>query len=155
MSSQLPNQKLSSLALSSQLPLISLLISLYHPLAKNLSNIASQTTTPVLFLCSFSCSSYLDSSILLPISSNYISLFTSLTKSFPLESNTTHHYNFSSCYNLISLLSLTSISLILSCILQITNTTSHKTSISFTISILLKRYQTLILKALLMEGINF
>ena len=40
-------------------------------------------------------------------------------------------------------------------LIQITNITSHKTSISFAISILLKRYHTLILKALLMEGINF
>ena len=39
--------------------------------------------------------------------------------------------------------------------LHITNTISHKISISFTISTLLKRYQTLILKIFLMEGMNF
>ena len=74
------------------------------------------------------------------------------TKSFLLEGNL---YNFFSGYNLIFLLSLTSISLILPYIIHITNTISHKTSISFTISTLLNRYQTLILKVLLMEGINF
>ena len=77
--------------------------------------------------------------------------YSSLTKSFLLKSNL---YNFSSGYNLTFLLFLTSISLILLYIIYITNT-SHKTSISFTISILLKRYQILILKALIMEGINF
>ena len=49
--------------------------------------------------------------------------YSSLTKSLFLESNL---YNFSSSYNLIFLLSLTSISLILPYIIQITNTTSHK-----------------------------
>ena len=78
--------------------------------------------------------------------------YSSLTKSFLLENNL---YNFSSNYNLIFLPSLASISLILPYIIHITNTISHKTSISFTISTLLKRYQTLILKALLMEGMNF
>ena len=90
-----------------------------------------------------------DSTILLPINT---SSYSSLTKSFLLESNL---YNFSSGYNLIFLLSLTSISLILPYIIHIMNTTSHNTSISFTISTLLKRYQTLILKALLIEGMNF
>ena len=46
-----------------------------------------------------------------------------LTKSLLLESNL---YNFSSSYNPIFLLSLTSISLILPYIIHITNTTSHK-----------------------------
>ena len=78
--------------------------------------------------------------------------YSSLTKSFLLKSNL---YNFSSSYNLIFLLFLTSISLILPYIIHITNTTSHKVSISFTISTLLKICQTLILKALLMEGMNF
>ena len=78
--------------------------------------------------------------------------YSSLTKSFLLENNL---YNFFSDYNLIVLLSLISISLILPYIIHITNTIFHKTSISFTISILLKRYQTLILKTLLMESINF
>ena len=80
------------------------------------------------------------------------SSYPSLTKYFFLESNL---YNFSSGYNLILLLSLTSISLILSYIIHIMNITSHKTSISFTISMLLKRYQSLILKTLLIKGINF
>ena len=53
--------------------------------------------------------------------------YSSLTKSLLLESNL---YNFSSSYNPIFLLSLTSISLILPYIIHITNTTSHKTSIS-------------------------
>ena len=78
--------------------------------------------------------------------------YSSLTKSFLLESNL---YNFSSSYNLIFLVSLTSIPLILPYVIHITNTTSHKIYISFTISTLLKRYQTLILKALLIEDINF
>ena len=73
----------------------------------------------------------------------------SFTKSLLLESNL---YNFSSSYNLIFLPSLTTIFIIL---LYIIHTTSHKTSIYFIISTLLKRYQILILKALLMEGINF
>ena len=55
------------------------------------------------------------------------SSYSSLTKSFLQESNL---YNFSSSYNLIILLSLTSISLIFSYITHITNTISHKTSIS-------------------------
>ena len=81
---------------------------------------------------------------------NYIP-YSSLTKSFLLESNL---YNFSSSYNLIFLLSLTTISHI-----SIYHT-YYKYYISqniyiFTISILLKRCQTLILKALLMEGMNF
>ena len=63
--------------------------------------------------------------------------YSSLTKSFLLKNN---FYNFSSSYNLIFLLSLTSISLILPYITHITNTTSHKTFISFTISTILKRY---------------
>ena len=75
----------------------------------------------------------------------------SLTKSFLLESNL---YNFSSSYNLIFFLSLTFTSLTLPYIVHITNITSYKTSISFTISMLLKRYQTLIPKTLLMEGIK-
>ena len=87
-----------------------------------------------------------NSTVLLPINT---SLYPFLTKSFLLESN---FYNFSSSYNLIFLLSLTTIFIILPYIIH---TTSHKTSISFTISTLLKRYQTLILKALLMEGMNF
>ena len=90
-----------------------------------------------------------NSTALLPINT---SLYSFLTKFFLLESNL---YNFSSSYNLIFLLSLASISLILLYIIHITNAISHKTYISFTISTLLKRYQTLILKALLMEGINF
>ena len=83
--------------------------------------------------------------------SKYLNTFpySFLTKSFLLESN---FYNFSSSYNRIFLLSLTTIFIILP---DIIHTTSHKTSISFTISTLLKRYQTLILKALLMEGMNF
>ena len=76
------------------------------------------------------------------------SLYSYLTKSLILESNL---YNFSSSYNLIFLLSLTTIFIIL---LYIIHTTSHKTSISFTISTLLKRFQTPIPKALLMEGIK-
>ena len=51
----------------------------------------------------------------------------SLTKSFLLENNL---YNFFSNYNIIFLLSLITISLILSYITHITNTTSHKTSMS-------------------------
>ena len=74
--------------------------------------------------------------------------YSSLTKYFLLEGNL---YNFFSDYNLIFSLSLTYISLILPYIIHFTNTISHKTSISFTISTLLKRYQTLILKAFLME----
>ena len=82
------------------------------------------------------------------------SLYSSLTKSFLLESNLYNfsNYNFSNSYNLIFLLSLTTLFIILPYIIH---TTSHKTSISFTISTLLKRYQTLILKAHLMEGISF
>ena len=85
--------------------------------------------------------------------SKYLNTFpySFLTKSFLLESNL---YNFSSGYNLIFLLSLTSLFLILPYIIYITNTTSHKTSISFTIFTLPKRYQILILKAFLMEGTN-
>ena len=75
--------------------------------------------------------------------------YSSLTKSLLLESNL---YKFSNSYNLIFLLSLTTLFIILPYIIH---TTSHKTSISFTISTLLKRYQTLILKALLIEGMNF
>ena len=75
--------------------------------------------------------------------------YSSLTKSLLLESNL---YNFLSSYNLIFLLSLTTVFIILPYIIH---TTSHKISISFTISTLLKRYQTLILKAHLMEGISF
>ena len=75
--------------------------------------------------------------------------YSSLTKSLLLESNL---YNFSSNYNLIFLLSLTTIFIIL---LYIIHTTSHKTSIYFIISTLLKRYQILILKALLMKDISF
>ena len=90
-----------------------------------------------------------NSTILLPINT---SLYSSLTKIFLLES---YLYNFSSNYNLIFLPFLISISLILPYIIHITNITSHKTSIPFTISTLLKRYQTFILKALLMEGMNF
>ena len=56
-----------------------------------------------------------------------ISPYSSLSKSLLLESNLC---NFSSGYNLIFLLSLTSISLILPYIIHITNTTSHKTFIS-------------------------
>ena len=77
-----------------------------------------------------------------------ISPYSSLSKSLLLESNL---YNFSSNYNLIFLLFLTTIFIILPYIIH---TTSHKTSISFTISTLLKRYQTLIPKALLMEDIK-
>ena len=82
--------------------------------------------------------------------SKYLNLspYSSLTKSLLLESNL---YNFSSSYNLIFLLFLTTIFIILPYIIHIT---SHKTFISFTISILLKRYQTLIPKALLMKGIK-
>ena len=115
-----------------------------------------------------------NTSILLPISLN-ISFSTSHIKFHILESNTSHHYNLSSNSNIIHLPSYISlihlikypyISLILLCILQITNAISHKTSISFTISILFKRYQTLTLKpfsykaqilltkTLLMEGTN-
>ena len=65
-----------------------------------------------------------NSTVLLPINT---SLYSFLTKSFLLESNL---YNFSSGYNLIFLLSLTSISLILPYITHITNTTSHNTSMS-------------------------
>ena len=75
--------------------------------------------------------------------------YSSLTKSFLLESNL---YNFSNSYNLIFLLSLTTIFIVLPYIIH---TTSQKTSISFTISTLLKRYQTLILKVILIEGISF
>ena len=75
-----------------------------------------------------------NSTVLLPINT---SSYPSLTKYFLLDSNL---YNFSSSYNPIFLLSLTSISLILPFIIHITNTTSHKTFISFTISMLLKRY---------------
>ena len=77
------------------------------------------------------------------------SSYSTLTKSFLLESNL---YNFSNSYNLIFLLSLTTIFIILPYIIH---TTSQKTSISFTISTLLKRYQTLILKVILIEGISF
>ena len=103
----------------------------------------------ILSLSIFRKCTYLTTSI-----SEYLntSPYHSLTKSFLLKSNL---YNFSSGYNLIFLLSLTSISLILSYIIHITNTTSHKTFIPFTISTLLKRYQELILKALFMEGMNF
>ena len=80
-----------------------------------------------------------------------ISSYSFLTKSFLLKSNL---YNFSNGYNLIFLLSLTSIFLIPPYLIYITNTTSHKISISFTIFTLPKRYQTLILKAFLMEGTN-
>ena len=69
---------------------------------------------------------------------------------FPITSLTNYPYTF--------LIYITNTSLIKYPYLlpiQITNTTYHKTSISFTISILLKRYQTFILKALLMEDINF
>ena len=77
------------------------------------------------------------------------SSYSTLTKSFLLESNL---YNFSNSYNLIFLLSLTTIFIVLPYIIH---TTSQKTSISFTISTLLKRYQTLILKVILIEGISF
>ena len=53
--------------------------------------------------------------------------YSSITKYFLQESNL---YNFSRCYNLIFLLSLTSISFIFPYITHIINTISHKTSMS-------------------------
>ena len=133
--------------------------------AENLSSFAKHTTilllsyTHYLILKFYCFAAHKHISILFytyltaPIS-KYLntSPYPSLTKSFLLESNL---YNFSSSYNLIFLLSLTFISLILPHIIHIMNTTSHNTSISFIISALFKRYQTFILKTLLMEGMNF
>ena len=86
----------------------------------------------------------------------------SLTKSFLLESNLN---NFSSGYNPIFLLSLTSISLILPYIIHITNTTSHKKIYIFyhlhtsqeipnthTNSPSYGRHKSILHKALLLEG---
>ena len=139
--------------------------SLHTILAENLSSFAKHTTilllsyTHYLTLKFYCFAAHKHISILFytyltaPIS-KYLntSPYPSLTKSFLLESN---FYNFSSSYNLIFLLSLTVISLILPYIIHVMNTTSHNTSISFIISAFFKRYQTFILKTLLMEGMNF
>ena len=110
-----------------------------HPLAKNPSSFAKHTTIPLLSYTHSLTLHILKYIYLIAFISKYLntSPYSSLTKIFLLESNL---YNFSSSYNLKFLLSLTSISLILPYIIYITNTTSPKISISFTISTLLKRY---------------